>query len=72
VKEAEFLQLNQIYHKGKKGVWCGDLMDKCSARELVRAGYVRNTGGAPSSLDTLFVTDKGRTVFWRELEKRIP
>jgi hypothetical protein len=70
--EAEFQQLKQIYMAAKRGVWCGDLMSKTSTRELVRAGYIHNTGGAPSSLDTLTVTDKGRAVFWRETEKRVP
>lgn len=52
-------QLKQLKKAGDNGVWCGDLIDKTTTRELVKAGLVENSGGPPSSLKHLYITDAG-------------
>ena len=51
-------QLRQIFMA--KEVWAGNLADKEATRDLIRSGHVHNTGGAPSSIDRVSLTAKGR------------
>jgi hypothetical protein len=53
-------QLQQLKGAGLRGVWAGDLICKTSTRELVRLGLADNTGGAPSSLNRVYITKTGR------------
>lgn len=56
-------QLKQLRAANLRGVWAGDLIDKTSARELVRLGLADNgpKGGAdPSGLTTVYITAAGR------------
>lgn len=56
-------QLRQIRAKSPHpGVWSGDLISKPSARKLVAAGLVRNSGGSPSSLAYLSITAEGEAL----------
>lgn len=56
-------QLRQIAAKSPHpGVHAGDLINKPSARRLVVAGLVHNTGGSPSSLSYLSITKEGRAL----------
>lgn len=56
--EKELLQ--QLLRACPSGVWCGDLISKPVARDLVALGMAHNSGGSPSSLDNVSITDKGR------------
>lgn len=53
-------QLQQLRGAGLRGVWSGDLADKTSTRELVRLGLADNTGGSPSSLSRVYISQAGR------------
>lgn len=58
--QREISQLIQLRKKGHRGVFAGDLLDKTTTRELVARGLVDNTGGAPSSLGTIYINQAGR------------
>lgn len=55
-------QLSQLAGAGVEGVWAGNLIDKTSTRWLVANGYASNTGGSPSSLNVVRITQKGRAA----------
>ena len=55
-------QLRQLAGRRFAGVWAGDLIDKCSTRELVRMGLAENTGGSPSALSTVYISAEGRSL----------
>lgn len=56
-------QLRQIAAKSPQpGVHSGDLVNKVAARWLVSQGYAHNSGGPPSSLVHLTITDAGRSM----------
>jgi transcription initiation factor TFIID subunit TAF12 len=56
-------QLRQIAAKSPHpGVHAGDLIDKTSTRWLVEGGYANNSGGSPSSLAYVTITDAGRAM----------
>lgn len=56
-------QLRQIAAKSPHpGVHSGDLIDKTATRWLVSEGYARNSGGSPSSLAYVTITDAGRAM----------
>lgn len=60
LNRAQVNQLRQLSDRRFAGVWAGNLMDKTATRELVRLGLAENTGGSPSSLSTVYISEKGR------------
>ena len=70
-------QLKQIAD-APNGVWAGDLINKTAARDLVERKLVRNSGGPPSSLNVLTLSETGRIAVadncihdfggWREID----
>ena len=60
--KADEAQLQQLYKNRWSGVWAGDLICKESARMLVREGFAENTGGSPSSLDRVYISNAGLVV----------
>lgn len=56
---GEEAQLRQLYHRRWAGVEAGNLICKESTRSLVRRGCADNTGGAPSSLDRVYISERG-------------
>lgn len=58
-------QLKQLQSAGLRGVWAGDLIDKSSARELVRLGLADNGvkgEGSPSALSRVYIIQSGRAA----------
>lgn len=56
-------QLKQLQAAGLRGVWAGDLADKCSTRKLVRRGLADNgaNGGRDASgLSRVFINKAGK------------
>lgn len=58
--KREINQLTQLRKRGHRGVFAGDLLDKTTTRDLISRGLVDNTGGAPSSLGTIYINQRGR------------
>ena len=56
-------QLRQIAAKSPHpGVHSGDLINKPVARWLVAEGYAQNSGGSPSSLAYVTITESGQAM----------
>lgn len=63
ISKADDEQLRQIAAKSPHpGVHAGDLVNKPSVRRLVEVGLVRNSGGSPSALAYLSITDEGKAL----------
>lgn len=69
LSNGEIAQLYQLDDQRWSGVWAGNLMDKDSTRSLIRKGYAENTGGSPSSLDRVYISQLGRVLIdaWKEM-----
>jgi len=60
ISKIEDEQLRQIAAKSPHpGVHAGDLISKPATRKLVAAGLVLNSGGSPSSLGYLSISETG-------------
>lgn len=57
-RESE--QLKQLAAAGFRGIGAGDLLDKPTTRDLVRSGLADNSGGSPSALSRVYITQAGR------------
>lgn len=69
--KREIEQLKQLRNAGHRGVFAGDLLDKPTTRNLVARGLVDNTGGAPSSLGTIYINQSGRDELDELIEEAV-